>query len=499
MSVPSLSLARSHRIAVVLLAATIIGGWSSVASAHTDFESSDPADQQSVEGPLGTVTVSFTNPAVPSGEGFQLLDPSGVVLTPTSIDPTDGTAFVLRFDPPLGAGTYGVRWKVQAGDAHPIEGGFQFDVTEPTPPTTTAPAGAAPVVSTTAPPIGIAAADQSLGATSSSSIDEFLASDSSSDDAVPVGRAGRALTFTGTVFGLGALAALVWVIRGRRDELRSVIAWVRLAGLAIAAGGIVELAGLQAAQSVGIGELVDTKAGLAALLKVAGGAAVWFGFHARAGTIIAPQHSLSAAVAPDLRRYAHSVTTNESPNEHRWSPSASAGLGLAGYAIVLVSYWFDGHTVSKGPWAIHSLLNLVHVGAAAVWGGGVFAMTTVAWLRRRRSERAGMAAMVIRFSSLATVSLTAVIAAGVAMTVLILDTPGDLVGTDWGRILILKTLAVAVAAGLGAYNHFHLRPALEAAPDDPTLARELRTTLTIESAVFVVVVMLTAWLVAAAT
>jgi copper transport protein len=166
---------------------------------------------------------------------------------------------------------------------------------------------------------------------------------------------------------------------------------------------------------------------------------------------------------------------------------------------VLVSFWFDGHTVARGPWALHSVVNLVHLGAAAVWGGGVFAMTTIAWMRRRRSERVGMAAMVVRFSSIATVSLVAVIVAGLVMTWMILDTQGDLFGTRWGRILVAKTAVVAVAAGLGGYNHFRLRPALEQRPDDPVLAKELRITLSIESAVFVAVVVLTAILVASAT
>jgi copper transport protein len=85
------------------------------------------------------------------------------------------------------------------------------------------------------------------------------------------------------------------------------------------------------------------------------------------------------------------------------------------------------------------------------------------------------------------------------MTVLVLDAPGDLYDTEWGRLLLIKVLAVAVAAGLGAYNHFKLRPALERSPDDPTLAHHLRVSLTIESAVLVGVVVLTALLVAAAT
>jgi copper transport protein len=226
------------------------------------------------------------------------------------------------------------------------------------------------------------------------------------------------------------------------------------------------------------------------------------GFHQRAGRIIAPMHSLSAAVATDLAPGATSSETRSAPavaHEHRWSPTASAAVGLAGFAVALVSFWFDGHTVSKGPWAIHSVVNLVHLGAAAVWGGGVFAMTTVAWMRHRREQRTGMAAMVVRFSSMATIALAAVVVAGLMMTWMILDTPGELFGTRWGQILIAKVAVVSVAAGLGGYNHFRLRPLLEQRLDDPALAKKLRATLTIESIVFVVVIALTAVLVAAAT
>jgi copper transport protein len=85
------------------------------------------------------------------------------------------------------------------------------------------------------------------------------------------------------------------------------------------------------------------------------------------------------------------------------------------------------------------------------------------------------------------------------MAAVILDEPGDLFDSDWGRLFLTKTTAVAIAAGLGAFNHFRLRPALEQRPDDPALAKELRTSLVAESAVLVVVIVLTAWLVAAAT
>ena len=116
----------------VCLAMLATFGWPASVSAHTDFEASDPSDGATVDGPLSSVTVEFTNPAVESGDGFELLEPDGTVRVPDSVDPTDGTSFVVTFDPPLGAAAYGFRWDVQAGDAHPIQGSFQFTVTGPT-------------------------------------------------------------------------------------------------------------------------------------------------------------------------------------------------------------------------------------------------------------------------------------------------------------------------------------------------------------------------------
>lgn len=505
---------RRVRVAIALMIGAVVSiGTAQHASAHTDFDSSSPADGAVVDGPLTEVVVNFTNPARPAGDGFQLLDPTGAVMSPSSIDETDGTSFVLRFEPALEAGTYGLRWSVQAGDAHPIEGSFRFDVTGPSP--TTAPAATeavAPPTTAVAPPTTAAAmdvdgagmTDADRAAMSDDALEAFLAVDTS-DGSIALGRAGRTVSMLGMIFGVGVLAALVWTVRGDRDELVTQLIWVRLAGLVVFTGGFIEYAALtEVDPTASLGSLLSTKAGLATALKMIGGLAVLIGFHERAGRIVAPAHSLSAAVATEFTPRADTARApvtrhRDRSDEHKWTPTSTAAVGLAGYALVLVSFWFDGHTVSKGPWAIHSLVNLVHLGAAAVWGGGVFAMTTTAWMRRRRSERLGLAAMVVRFSSIATVSLVAVIVAGLVMTWMVLDAPGDLFGTSWGRVLIAKTAVVAVAAGLGGYNHYRLRPALEQRPDDPDLAKELRASLSLEAATFVVIVVLTAILVASAT
>ena len=146
-----------HAIAGLIVALLAVLAAPGSAAAHTDFVSSTPADGSTVIGPLSTVTVEFTNPAVESGDGFELLGPDGVVRVPDALDPTDGTRFVATFDPPLPAGVYGFRWDVQAGDAHPIQGSFQFTVEAP--PTTTEP-GAVTTASGTDPTTPVAPGEQ---------------------------------------------------------------------------------------------------------------------------------------------------------------------------------------------------------------------------------------------------------------------------------------------------------------------------------------------------
>ena len=85
------------------------------------------------------------------------------------------------------------------------------------------------------------------------------------------------------------------------------------------------------------------------------------------------------------------------------------------------------------------------------------------------------------------------------MAFIILDSVGELLGTPWGQILLLKSAAVGLAMIGGAYNHFRLLPALEADPDDPRLVEHLRSAVTSEAILLGFVIVATASLVAAAS
>ena len=124
------------------------------------------------------------------------------------------------------------------------------------------------------------------------------------------------------------------------------------------------------------------------------------------------------------------------------------------------------------------------------------------WVLTRRWRRGAplrAAELAVRFSPVAAVALTAVAAAGLALTWMILDTPGELASTDWGRTLIAKLIVVGVAAAMGGYNHRNVVPRLAAHADGEHAGHMLRSVVRIEGAVLVAVIAVTATLVGAAS
>jgi copper transport protein len=208
--------------------------------------------------------------------------------------------------------------------------------------------------------------------------------------------------------------------------------------------------------------------------------------------------SLSSAVIDDVATQPAPTRGDDDPIV-RWTPDARSWPAVAGAMLIIASFWFDGHTVSKGFRPLHALVNSVHVAAGAIWVGGVVTMAAVVWSRHRSDRPMRVVELVIRFSKIATIALASVVIAGGVMAVLVLDSFGELTGTPWGKILLLKTAAVGLAMIGGAYNHFRLLPALESDPESPEVLSELRSAVTAEAIMLVFVVAVTAWLVAAAS
>lgn len=440
----------------------------SPAGAHSDFRSSTPADGDVVDTPVSEIVLVFASRSQPSGEGFVALDGDGVIRIPGTVESDDDRTWRIGFDEPL-TGTIGVRWTITAADGHANTGSFSFTSTAPPPTTTT-------TTTTIAPTTTVAAGDPSTTTTTTVvptttttaapevepiDLDEFLdTSGPAPTRSVWIQRAGQLLSLAGFVAMAGLAVAARWIMPTAGDARRRIQDRVLSAGLLLGVGAGLEGLGLLDADGAwALGDVLDVATsgnGFAVALRLLAAAAIVY-----------------ALRLPESWREA-------------WVPP----LVLAAAGAAAVSFAFDGHTASKGARALHAVTNVVHTSAVAIWVGGVLALLIAT---RVGTDATALRLAATRFSTVATIVLIAAAVTGLAMTGYILDSPGDLTGTDFGRVLIAKVVAVAVAGACGLYNHRVLVPAIE--NDEPTAADRLRRSLTIEAGAFAVVVVATVTLI----
>jgi len=512
-------------LTALLVAFVVLLSAASPASAHTGFESSSPGDGQTIDQPVAEISLTFSGEATPAGEGFVVLDPSGVIREPDEVISADNLTWTLRFDEPLAGGVVGVRWQVAAPDAHPIDGSFSFTVS----------AEPAEVIATPEPEaesagevrlgeaLGDRAGDFGAAPTGSDAIDgdsvdleSFL--DTDADTATGASwlfRLSRTLRLVGAVGVIGGAVFAAFVLRGNTRDVRAVLYWVRRAGLFVILGSVgaavAQAATLQSGWS-GLwspGAWADTlwsSLGLAIVLRLVGGGLVMTGakFDTRAATtggdpVVAVKQLVSVGSGPRISGPSDAM---EPPGtepyvhdgDHAWHPSASPAA-LVGIALVVASFLFDGHTVSEGPRWLHAAANLIHVVTAATWAGGVAMLALVIARRNRNNVATRSLQLAVRFSVVATVALVAAGIAGVVLSVVILDSPSQLWSTPWGQLLLLKVALVAIAAAGGAYNHKVIVPELDRSPEDAGVAHRFRSVVTLEAVALVAVTITTALLI----
>jgi len=154
-------------------------------------------------------------------------------------------------------------------------------------------------------------------------------------------------------------------------------------------------------------------------------------------------------------------------------------LVFAAGAIVLSGA--TGHSAAISP-MIAIPARALHLVAASAWLGGLL------WLvlcRRMEIER--FARQALRVSAVALWASLLVAASGIAMAVVFLHSPRDLVDSAYGAVLLAKVLGLLALIAFGAYHRFRVLPAL--ARESVTPAR-MAVTVRRELATMVVVVLL---------
>ena len=145
-----------------------------------------------------------------------------------------------------------------------------------------------------------------------------------------------------------------------------------------------------------------------------------------------------------------------------WTPRLRLFLALG--LIVLIAP--AGHAGAEvGIWGnVHLIADAAHLAAAGAWLGGLPALAALLGAAHRNPAVLGETAArtTARFSWLGIACVGTLIATGLANSWFLLSGPGDLLTTDYGRLLTLKIGLFAIMIGIAAVNRVYLTPQLPA-------------------------------------
>ncbi|RZU76329.1 CopC domain-containing protein [Micromonospora kangleipakensis] len=490
-------------------------GFASPAAAHFKLVKAVPADGGRVDGAVREIRLTFSAAGTPTGAGFKLSDVKGNAVPATSHTPDWGRTWLVHPTTPLTAGTFKLRWNVAAPDAHPLTGVLTFTVASPPP----APGATAKPEATDSPHGHAGHGGPGMPSASPPAHSGGHAVGHTADaDQGPVrfvGGVGRWLSYGAILLGVGGLVFALTTLVGTRSDIRVVQVWVRAAGLTVAAGAALELAALAAVFSEqGTFTSAASVPALAALSQTPVAASLVLRFTGAAGLLVSGsleaalirgrhavgRHSIPtvAAIATDSRNLVTPAAGGPTGDVARVRARAVRPvlLGVT-VALLLGSFLLDGHTVTAEPRVVVVAADFAHTIAAAVWVGGVLLLAVLLLGRARLGAPTGAAEMAVRFSIPATAAVALTGVAGVALTLLILERPGHIVTTSWGRVLLVKVALVTVVALVGLYNSRRVVPRLDDRAKDCT--HQLRRTVLVEAFLMLAVVLVTAILVNAET
>ena len=223
--------------------------------------------------------------------------------------------------------------------------------------------------------------------------------------------------------------------------------WIFFAGLLVASG--LALFDLLVWRPLGHGGIRTgwIAIGLAAVFVSAhglvhashGGSATRFGLAVDIGSAVAAAGAAAAAIAVGDR--------------------SAAPFALVPALLLLPVPTVAGHALDAGRSWIEVPIDLLHVLAAAVWIGGLFALALV--IPREGVPPEVIRAATRRFSTLALVSVVVLAATGIGRALAELSEVSQLWTTGYGQAILVKTGLFAVLIGLGSISRLRVQTAFE--------------------------------------
>ena len=439
---------------VLLLLMGLLALAPSGASAHPDLATSRPVAGTSVPGPLSELVLLFTKPVELRYTTVVLITATGdTIRGVVAREGTDERAVRVTLTEPLAAAVYRVAWRTAGADGHVVGGEYAFTV-QAHDGTTAAPL----------PPESDLAAHHPQASTPDV-------------NRRPAAALIRWLNFTFIVL-LGGGIAFPLLLRGVPP--RSPLGPTRTAGrrarrmtLAVASGLLVMAVIRLEFQSSMLhgGENAWNFELLSSLITRTDWGRGW------------AMQIVGAAI----------VLVTLAP---RTASDAARGTAALAFVLLAIGVALGGHAATVESSVIPAwATDATHVIAASAWIGSLAYLLVVAIpiaLSARTDEDFGI--VVREFSRVALVAAPLVLLSGGLSALLHVGRWQDLWLTDYGRLLAVKVAVVGMTGATGFYNWRWVQPAL----GERTATRRLRRSAAVEVAAALVVLIVTALLVATA-
>ena len=420
---------------VAAVAAVLALVWAPPASAHATLIDTDPDEGAVLESAPDLVRFTFNEPVRGVPDGVHVFDAEGASIDSSSR--TSDTDLLVTLDEDPGEGSLIVAWRVVSADGHPISGTLTFAV-------------GAPSETVKAPTVD------------------------SPDDGVAVALSlSRWPAYAGLLLAVGLVWFATLLLPPGLDKLDR--PWRRIR----------RLVHLSAAVGV-VGWVVGLP--LTALyLRGTGPGTVAEGATWRS----LPPIEVAVTIATVAALLAAAWLLPAHPGQ----TSRHRLAGIAGL-LALAPLPLSGHTQAEDATELVSLVDWLHVAAAAVWLGGLVGLALTLPALAGRSNSA--AVVVSRFSTAAASVLAALVLSGAFLAWRIVGSWSAVVNDGYGQLLLLKIGIAAAAAALAAYNRFQLVPRTQTAAgfhDHVAATRVLARSVTAEAGVLAAVLLVTGFLV----
>jgi copper resistance protein D len=154
----------------------------------------------------------------------------------------------------------------------------------------------------------------------------------------------------------------------------------------------------------------------------------------------------------------------------------SAGTIVLAIIVLIAPAWTGHAGATPGPSGeIPLIADALHLLAAGAWLGGLpplAMLLAAAWRRKEPSWTAITAVAVQRFSLLGVISVSTLLASGIANSWYEVGTLDNLFATSYGQLVLVKIALFTAMVGLASINRFYLTPRLA----NPGIVLSLRRT-----------------------